>query len=338
MALRVLTWHVHGSYLDYLAECGHDFVVPVLPGRPPRFAGRPPDAKWPDNVTELPAERIACEPFDCILYQHADNWRIDRFEWLSERQMLLPQAFLEHDPPLGHPTDTRHVVDDPSVPVVHVTHFNDLMWDCGSSPTVVIEHGVRIPDDVTWTGERPRGITAVNNLSRRGRRLGPDVFDRMRGRLPIDLVGLGSEEFGGLGEVRPADLPYEFAKYRFFFNPIRYTSLGLAVCEAMACGLPIIGLATTEMAVAVRDGECGFADTDVERLVDAGELLVEDFNLAARLSRNARDYARERFSIERFARGWRGFLDDLAASGGSRRVTPVLSRLEPSPAHLVAQG
>jgi NAD(P)-dependent dehydrogenase (short-subunit alcohol dehydrogenase family) len=31
-------------------------------------------------------------------------------------------------------------------------------------------------------------------------------------------------------------------------KPVRYTSLGLAVCEAMMLGLPIIGLATTETA------------------------------------------------------------------------------------------
>jgi len=40
---------------------------------------------------------------------------------------------------------------------------------------------------------------------------------------------------------------------RFFFNPIRYTSLGLAVCEAMMVGMPIIGLATTEMATTVQN-------------------------------------------------------------------------------------
>src|SRR5207248_1541707 len=31
--LRVLTWHVHGNYLYYLAQSGHKFVVPFLPGR-----------------------------------------------------------------------------------------------------------------------------------------------------------------------------------------------------------------------------------------------------------------------------------------------------------------
>ena len=33
----------------------------------------------------------------------------------------------------------------PTSTVVHVTHFNDLFWDCGSTPTVVIEHGIVDP-------------------------------------------------------------------------------------------------------------------------------------------------------------------------------------------------
>lgn len=35
--------------------------------------------------------------------------------------------------------------------------------------------------------------------------------------------------------------------YRFMFNPIRFTSLGPAVIEAMIVGLPIAALATTEI-------------------------------------------------------------------------------------------
>ncbi len=58
---------------------------------------------------------------------------------------------------------------------------------------------------------------------------------------------MGAEEAGGLGEVRHVELAAFAARYRFFFNPIRYTSLGLAVIEAMMVGMPIVALATTEM-------------------------------------------------------------------------------------------
>ena len=38
--LRVLTWHVHGSYLSYLARANVDFYLPVKPGRPEGYGGR----------------------------------------------------------------------------------------------------------------------------------------------------------------------------------------------------------------------------------------------------------------------------------------------------------
>lgn len=311
--LTVLTWHIHGSYLNYLAHSGHEFVVPVLPGRPPRYAGRPLDATWPENVREVPAEKLVEMHFDAILYQHHDNWTEDRALWLSEKQLdRIPQAFLEHDPPREHPTDTAHVVHDPRVPVVHVTHFNELMWNCRQSPTRVIEHGVTVPDDAQWNGGEPAGIAVVNNIVSRGRRLGPDVLDQMRQRVPVDLIGMGSHLADGAGEVPHHAVPYTVGGYRFFFNPIRYTSLGLAVLEAMMVGTPVLGLATTEMAVAVTNGVNGYVHTDVGAVADFAECLIEDRGFAAQLSQGAREYAREHHGIERFAREWDAFLTQLA--------------------------
>jgi glycosyltransferase involved in cell wall biosynthesis len=52
--------------------------------------------------------------------------------------------------------------------------------------------------------------------------------------------------------------------------------MGLAVCEAMMLGMPIVGLATTEMAVAVRNGVSGYVETDVHRLVAHMRRLLAD--------------------------------------------------------------
>ena len=38
--LRVLTWHIHGSYLYYLAHSHQEFYLPVKPGRPVGYCGR----------------------------------------------------------------------------------------------------------------------------------------------------------------------------------------------------------------------------------------------------------------------------------------------------------
>src|SRR5215204_5673734 len=260
--LRVLTWHIHGSYLYYLVQTGHEFYLPVKPGAPAGYNGRAGAFPWPETVHNVPAQDVRRREFDCVLFQSSKNYTRDQYEILSPTQQRLPRIYLEHDPPRDHPTDTLHAVDDPNILLVHVTPFNNLMWNSGRTPTCVIEHGVLIPNNVAYTGELPRGLVVVNNLRTRGRRLGADIFEQVRQQVPLDLVGIGAGAMGGLGEVPPPDLPAFASRYRFFFNPIRYTSLGLAVCEAMMIGMPIIGLATTEMVTAVENGVSGYTDTN----------------------------------------------------------------------------
>jgi glycosyltransferase involved in cell wall biosynthesis len=178
------------------------------------------------------------------------------------------------------------------------------MWDSGRTPTRVIEHGVAVPDGVRYTGELERGLSLVNDLPRRGRRVGADLFLRAREAVALDLAGMGSEEVGGLGDLPHDRLPAFQARYRFLFNPIRYTSLGLAVCEAMMLGMPVVGLATTEMATAVENGVSGYVDTSLERLVERMRALLADRGEARRLGAGARRLALERFSLDRFVRDW----------------------------------
>jgi glycosyltransferase involved in cell wall biosynthesis len=311
---RILAWHVHGSYLFYLAHAECDFFLPKS-GRAEGYSGRSGHFPWPDNVHEVAAEDVAALELDCILFQTRKNWFEDQYEILSPAQRRLPRVYLEHDPPREHPVEQRHWVDDPEVLLVHVTPFNALMWDSGRTPTRVIEHGVVVPDGIRYTGELERGIVIVNNLAPRGRRVGADVFERVRADVPLDLAGMGSDELGGLGDVPIARLHRLLPRYRFLFNPIRYTSLGLAVCEAMMLAVPIVGLATTEYATVVENGVSGYVDTDVDRMVEAMLALLADPAEARRLGEGARTRAEERFGIDRFVREWE---DSFALVTGKR--------------------
>lgn len=321
--IRVLTWHVHGNYLLYLSQADVEFYLPVRPGGADGYGGRGDTFPFPGRVRDVPAESIRGLDFDCVLYQTRRNFEVDGPEILGDRLRLLPRIYLEHDPPRGHPTDMRHWSDDPDGLLVHVTPFNALMWDDGRTPSRVIEHGVFVPEGVRYTGEIDRGIVVVNHLRRRGRLLGADVFDRARRRVPLDLVGMDAESLGGLGEVPPPELAAFEARYRFFFNPIRWTSLGLAILEAMMVGMPIVGLATTELATVIEDGVSGVVDTDLDRLVDAMERLLADPAEARRLGEGARRRALERFSIDRFARDWeRAFAEVTGRAVGRSRIVP----------------
>jgi hypothetical protein len=302
--LRVLTWHVHGNYLLYLSQAKVEFCLPVKEGRPPGYGGRGRTFPFGPNVHDVHADEVRRLDFDCVLFQSRLNWEVDQYEVLSEAQRRLPRVYLEHDTPHPQPADSRHWVDDPGTLLVHVTPFNALMWDTGRTPTRVIDHGVFVPEGVRHTGEIARGLVVVNHLRQRGRLLGADVFQSVRGRVPLDLVGMDAESLGGLGEVFPPALPAFEARYRFFFHPVRWTSLGLAVLEAMTVGMPVVGLAMTELVTVIANGVNGFVDTDPEKLVGPMQRLLDDPAEARRLGENARRTALERFGIGRFARDW----------------------------------
>lgn len=302
--LRILTWHIHGSYLYYLVQSHHEFYLPIKPDRPEGYGGRTHNFPWPKTVYDVPAEQVKELEFDCILFQSRKNYLEDQYEILTDAQRQLPRIYLEHDPPCQHPTDTQHPVNDPNILLVHVTSFNNLMWNSGRTPTCVIEHGVMVPEGVYYTGELPRGLVVVNGLRSRGRRLGADVFEYVRQQVPLDLVGMDSEQLGGLGEIPHGQLSTFQTRYRFFFNPIRYTSLGLAVCEAMMVGMPIIGLATTELATVVENDVSGYIDTNLDYLVQQMHTLLQNSTLAHQLGTGASQTAHTRFNIQRFTAQW----------------------------------
>jgi hypothetical protein len=302
--LRVLTWHIHGSYLYYLTQTPCVFYLPKKNSSEEGYGGRTPSFPWGDNVIDVPAEDVKNVEFDCILFQSKKNYLEDQYDILTPEQRALPKIYLEHDPPREVPTDTKHVVDDTNMLLVHVTHFNNLMWDNNNTPSKVIDHGVMVDKGVQYTGELNKGIVVINGIVKRGRRLGYDVFKKVREKIPLDIVGMFSEDAGGLGEINNRELSSFIAKYRFFFNPIRYTSLGLSVCEAMMTGVPVIGLATTEMVVTVKNDYSGYVHTDVDFLIEKMQELLDNPEKAKRLGQGAMQTANEKFNIERFKKDW----------------------------------
>ncbi|HSV18286.1 MAG TPA: glycosyltransferase [Casimicrobiaceae bacterium] len=312
--LRILIWQVHGNYLYYLTQGPHDFHVLSRPGAPPGYGGRNGTLPWGDNVHDCPVERVRDLPFDCVVYQSLAHYRDDAPTLLSDAQLRLPAIYLEHDPPLAHPTNTVHPVTDASMMIVHVTHYNALMWDCGVVPTRVVEHGVRVPQAARYTGELARGVAVINHLARRGRRLGADVFAQWRDAVPLDLYGMAAEASQGLEELPYERLLAAMGRYRFYAHPVRYTSLALALCEAMMVGLPVVGLATTELPRIIADSGGGYVDTELARLVDVSRRLLRDPAEADRLGRAAQAYARERFGIERFVRDWNAVFAEVAGA------------------------
>ncbi|MGI5827801.1 MAG: glycosyltransferase [Patescibacteria group bacterium] len=324
--LRIFTWHIHGSYLYYLSHCPCNFYIPKDSNNKDGYIGKTSNFPWREKVHEILKTEVKTQDFDIILFQSKKNYLKDQYDILSPHQRMLPKIFLEHDPPQKHPTNTKHVVDDPNVVIVHVTDFNNLMWDNNLSPTVVIKHGVKIPTNVRYNGHLQKGVVVINNIVKRGRRLGLDIFEKVRKQIPLDIVGMNSELVGGLGEVPFIKLPQFISHYRFFFNPIRYTSLGLSVLEAMAAGMPVVGLATTEVPLVLENNVTGFTHTNTDFLIEKMYQLLNNPTLARKLSGNAKRFANTHYNIVKFTQNWLNLFTSITKKT-SRTVRPLSNSL-----------
>jgi glycosyltransferase involved in cell wall biosynthesis len=80
----------------------------------------------------------------------------------------------------------------------------------------------------------------------------------------------------------------------------------------MMLGMPVVGLATTELVTLIENGRSGFIDTRPEKLIEPMRFLLNEPHEARRIGQAGRHIAVERFSIERFARDWEATFAEVA--------------------------
>jgi len=269
---------------------------------------------------EITRQEAAEAEVDVVILQRPHELHGLATEWLGGRRpgRHLPAVYLEHNAPQSRIAEMRHLAADrDDLVVAHVTHFNDLFWDCGSTTTRVIEHGIVDPGD-RYGGELPAAAVVVNEPVRRGRITGTDLLGRLGAEVPVDLFGMQSRQLAGAPGVRSVnDLPQavlhaEMARRRLYLHPVRWTSLGLSLLEAMHLGMPVVALATTEVVEAVPP-EAGVISTQVEVLADAARRLVADPEQARLMGKAARAAATARYGLERFLADWDRLLDEVRA-------------------------
>jgi glycosyltransferase involved in cell wall biosynthesis len=129
-----------------------------------------------------------------------------------------------------------------------------------------------------------------------------DLLPRFRAAAPVDLFGMGAED------LPHAELHAAMALRRVYLHPIRWTSLGLSLLEAMHLGMPVVVLGTTEAFEAV-PREAGAISTRLDVLEDALRRLVADPEEARERGAVARAAALRRYGLDRFLGDW----DDLLA-------------------------
>jgi hypothetical protein len=306
--VKVLLWHVHGAWTTSFVRGPHQHLVPVVPDRGAEGRGRAQTYEWPEEVREVTVEEARREPIDAVIVQRPEEIGELWHRWLGDRRpgRDVATVYLEHNLPQARVNEMRHpAADRDDMVLVHVSHFNRVMWDAGSTPVKVIEHGIVDPGH-HFNGELPRAVAAINEPGRRGRVVGADLLSLFERAAPIDLFGIGVRD---LPQWR---LHEEMARRRVYLHPYRWTSLGLSLLEAMHLGLPVVALATSETPAAVPP-EAGVVSNNLEELTEALSWLTRDPKAARRMGEAGREAARARYGLERFLADWDALLQEVAA-------------------------
>jgi hypothetical protein len=309
--VRILLWHVHGSWTTSFVQGPHEYLLPLVPDRGPDGRGRAQTWDWPASAIEVTRDEARGAEVDVVVLQRPAELDGLAREWLGDRR--LPAVYVEHNAPQGRIADMRHpAADRDDIVVVHVTHFNELFWDCGSTPTHVIEHGVVDPG-YRYSGVTPRAAVVINEARRRARVTGTDLLERFDEMgVPIDLFGMDAAALGG-DDVPQHRLHDEMAQRRLYLHPIRWTSLGLSLIEAMHLGMPVVALATTEAPDAVPP-TAGVLSTRFDRLAQGARDLLADHDRAREAGLAARAAALERFGLQRFLDDWDDLLEAVVSA------------------------
>jgi Glycosyl transferases group 1 len=317
--VRILAWHVHGAWMTSFVSGPHTYVVPVLPDRGPDGLGRARTYPWSERVVELPPERLPAAGLDAVVLQRPHEAELVH-RWTGRRPGHdLPALYVEHNTPRGDVADWRHpLADQRRIPIVHVTHYNAVMWDNGCAPVHVVEHGV-LDGGALWTGEQPRLAMSVNEPVRRWRVAGMDLAARVARDLPVDVYGMRVDRLperddafagGRHADLRQSDLHARMAEHRAYLHTYRWTSLGLSLLEAMMLGAPVLVLAATAAPEAV-PSTAGLVSSDVDALTGAGRRLLADREAAAAMGAAGREHALAHFGVDRFLADWDRLLEGV---------------------------
>jgi hypothetical protein len=316
--VRILLSDVHGGYTDALLSGRHDYeFLPAVDGSGglSRLG-----AAAPGRAREVDPASLRDDPPDVVLLQ-----RPDEAETVARRSGLrvgvdVPALFLEHNTPKESVPNTPHPMADGDVLVVHVTHLNALLWDCGRTPTTVVEHGLPDPG-LRYAGGVDHLAFVVNEPVRRWRVTGTDLLPRFA-PLGIDAFGIdgdllpaaldGQPGVAFAGNLKPPQLRDALVERRAYLHLNRWTSLGLSLIEAMLLGMPVVVLDTTVAARTVPP-EAGAISADPAVLVAAARRLLADPDEARAAGLVAREAALARHGLGRFLDDWDRVFDRVAA-------------------------
>jgi len=299
--LRILTFCTHEGYQTLLGETGHEFYM--LSG---------PDLKrWDFHTRPLPTNHYLytkpydsinwTEEFDLILCQNREQ-HFGKCKELSFK-FGIPIIVLDHtEPPPNAPKfSLQQLRSMRGHTHVYITEHNKQSW--GDESGIVINHGINTDVFKGWNGQNQSGVSVVNLFPERDIFCGWTVWQQVTNKIPVKLFGfnpsLNTKSINNVNE-----LVSELAQARFYLNTSQHSPVPMSMLEAMSVGCPVVTTDKQEISKIIEPGVNGFISNNVDDLISACELLLNDHDLASRMGQNARQTIVDRFNLNKFCEEW----------------------------------
>lgn len=165
-----------------------------------------------------------------------------------------------------------------------------------------------------YTGETSLVLTVGSLIPKRPEK-GIMMLRDVDARIRVDLMGSLNEGYGHwIGPSRNMEhLAETYRRYRVYFNPCPV--VGVAVCEALATGMPLVTVKPGNFKKVLEHGwNCLIVDTPDEAVKSIAWLL-DCPNARLRLSRAARETAVKYFDAKSIRKEWNSLFESLIGAG-----------------------
>lgn len=180
-------------------------------------------------------------------------------------------------------------------------------------PVVVIENGIdveRFQPASVIARERIRVLVCGNASRRKGTHWLQEVAGQLPDNIELSCTltsaqllewGITARNVKALGRFDSSRIANVYRDHDILFMPTAREGFGLAVAEAMACGLPVIASDNSTMPELIADGEGGLLcrTGDIEAYATAIRCLAESASLRRKMGGFNRKRALERFRLDR---------------------------------------
>ena len=183
-----------------------------------------------------------------------------------------------------------------------------------SMPIRVIHNGIDVNHFTPEAGSKPAQkeirVLFSGNLSRRkGVYWIPKIAELLNKNVRIYYTqGLRTRnklrvcsELTSIGSVNYENMPIHYRKMDILLMPTVREGFGLAIAEAMACGLPVVASNCSAIPELIDEGKGGFLCPvgDVGKFAEKINLLAESPDLRQKMGEYNRTQAEKKFSLER---------------------------------------